>query len=163
MLDQNRTNVLFKEFDSFPIRLRGLLRGSVIREDARNDNAQHQQRGKTDRVKETHQTCCQKERLVHLRMESGGVAGSAANPLTITKGWRRRPAIVGAARSSMVFEVDKARLHIGADQLNSQLVADLGAFKPVYQFSLNGWMENADPSSLGSGTGHDRIKHFTNP
>jgi len=53
-----------------------------------------------------------------------------------------------ALRTLQPHEVDEAALDIRAGELDPHPVADIQAFEALHDFPLDGWLEDADPSSL---------------
>jgi len=81
------------------------------------------------------------------RQRTRGVAGRVgAVPMQISVPCRSR-----RARR----EIDIPALHIRADQLHAEPVADVQAFKTAHQPSFNGRMQQTHPCSLRGGAGHD--------
>jgi len=60
-------------------------------------------------------------------------------------------------------EVDKAALHIRADQLHAELVTHIQALETARQSSFNGRMQKTDPRAFRRCAGDNRIELFSNP
>ena len=56
------------------------------------------------------------------------------------------------------LEVDISALHVRADQLHTEPVADIHVFKTAHQFSFDGRMQKTNPSALVRSAGDDGIE-----
>ena len=61
------------------------------------------------------------------------------------------------------LKVDISGLHICADQLHAEPVADLQTFKTALQSSFNGRMQNTDPRAFVRCAGDNGIELLTDP
>src|SRR5665647_75113 len=73
----------------------------------------------------------------------------------------RHSAIRLSLRHSL--KVDISALHIRADQLHAEPVADVQAFKTVLQSSFNGRMQKTDPRAFVRCAGDDGIELLPDP
>ena len=64
---------------------------------------------------------------------------------------------------SRLCKVNESSFHIGADQLDAELMADVQTFKTARQSTFNGRMQDTDPGAFGRCAGDDGIELLADP
>jgi len=62
-----------------------------------------------------------------------------------------------------LLKVDISALHVRADQLHPEPLADVHAFKAAHQFSFDGRMQQTNPSAFVRSAGNNAIETLADP